>query len=283
MEEFEQFPQVNLFQRWLHWRLEQRNRKARVREGYFEQCSSAALESWIQSLSEGELQELTESLPKDKFEHWAKFLSLVHIRQNASTLVQVSRALGTAKVPIADLKEQLRLKPNLQAAEFGAHTFSRAPALMELLRKIHPIPNLSGFELAPFPSPFSLHSVYDIARHNCRSVPNTKYAQADYRKIRDKFDVIFCFYPFVSPDPAHAWGIPKNFSSANDFFSSLARCLHTRGIAIVVHQGAWEQKIADDMLSRPNIMLERLSPPMEYRCCYLPTEHSAFISIYRRL
>ncbi len=258
---------------WLDLKLSARFRFFRARPGYLESTESAAVSNWKESLSPP--NQVWASMLEAKYETstWKDFLSLVHYRQNISTLAMLDTIIEEIKLD----------QRQVTAAEFGAYTFSRAPSILKVLDRNFASATLAGYELNPFPGLFSLHSVYDIARHICRNVERTRYAQADYRFLNSANDIIFAFYPFVSKDPTIAWGLPSRYGSAIQFRASVERNLKPGGRAVILHQGDWEQEEFNNALtSGPKNSLERIHGPKEISCPFLPTEHPAVLSVYTK-
>jgi len=59
------------------------------------------------------------------------------------------------------------------------------------------------------------------------------------------------FFPFVSPDPAHAWGLPSRHSDFEAIVHRVEEHAGRLGLGaslLTVHQGAWEDEIAERIL-----------------------------------
>jgi hypothetical protein len=125
----------------------------------------------------------------------------------------------------------------------GCQDFSRAPAIQAFLRKRGFRPHLLGVELDAFTLLGSLHSRADRAEFFAKIAGESNFLATDFFSLpaSHRFDCILCFYPFVSPHPALAWGLPYEFGDAEKWAAAVTRHLNRGGLAFVVHQGAWEE------------------------------------------
>jgi hypothetical protein len=104
------------------------------------------------------------------------------------------------------------------------------------------------------------------------------YQQGNFFHFLEPSQVIFAFYPFVSTHPALAWGLPEDFGNASRWADSLATNMQKDGIALVVHQGKWEEEEFDQ--ARKAYPLE-LVARKDVTCPFYPLPHPACASLYR--
>lgn len=160
--------------------------------------------------------------------------------------------------------------------EAGCQDFARLPALAAFF----PDP-VTGIELDPYPVMRGLHSRFDKASFY-RSVADgiSEYRGADAFRWCRKTDLFLAFYPFVSPHPALAWGLPAEYGRAEQWLSAIDRVLRPGGVALLVHQGNWEQEEFD--LARNDFPQVELVKRLVADCPFSPQPYPPHASLYRK-
>jgi hypothetical protein len=139
-------------------------------------------------------------------------------------------------------------------------------------------------ELDPYPVLSGFHSRADKAEYYL-SLPGghrtDDYLAGDFfLRNSQPADLILSFYPFVSPDPALAWGIPAEFGDAKKWVDAYVQNLQKGGLVLAVHQGSWEEEEFDR--ARKDAPLEIIWRS-RVDCPFYPLPHPACASVYRRL
>jgi hypothetical protein len=191
--------------------------------------------------------------------------------RNLSTLWYLEKMLGDHAWP-----------DEIHLVEPGCQEFARLPAWRAFFSQQTSIGRITGIEIDPFPILQDLHSRWDRAQYYI-SLANDKttYEAADFFKWNGKANVIFCFYPFVSVNPALAWGLPAKFASAEKWIESFERVLEPEGTLLVVHQGPWEEADFDEArksLNSPLILKKRAV----LECPFFKTAHPMCVSVYTK-
>jgi hypothetical protein len=230
------------------------------RPGYREEGKS------LRTFSEAEMA-LTA---KYQLEHVQQRLSPEVFQKNLATLWILEQILDGSKLP-----------PAFSALEPGCQDFSRLPALRAFFRYHRKKVSLCGIELDAFPILNNLHSRWDKALYYISlERDGTEFQPGDFFRWKQPSELIFSFYPFVSPDPALAWGLPSTFGDGKKWAESFAYNLKEDGLLLVVHQGKWEEEEFDECREgQPFELLARKEVP----CPFYPLPHPACASLYRRL
>lgn len=167
--------------------------------------------------------------------------------------------------------------------EPGCQDFSRLPAIRAFCKRHSRTPTIMGLELDPYPVMADFHSRADRAEYYL-SLPGGQkfddFLSGDFFQLNRAADLLLSFYPFVSPDPALAWGIPAEFGDGKKWAEAYVRNLHPGGLALVVHQGPWEEEEFDR--ARKGTPLEIIWRS-RVDCPFYPLPHPACASVYRRL
>ncbi len=166
-------------------------------------------------------------------------------------------------------------KPKLLDA--GCQDFSRAPGIQAFFRDRGLRPHLLGIELDAFSMLGSLHSRADRAEFFAKLAGESSFLAQDFFSLSEsrRFDGIFCFYPFVSPHPALAWGLPYEFGDAEKWSEAITRHLNPGGIAFLVHQGDWEEAEFREAARGLKCVFSA-----EFQEVFEPHEHPSRIGLY---
>ena len=169
----------------------------------------------------------------------------------------------------------------LEILEPGCQDFSRLPALRAFFRKQGVRPRITGLELDPFPLLHDFHSRMDKAKYymSCEKSAD-RYIGADFFRWEEVVDLVCCFYPFVSTDPALAWGLPARFGDPKPLVQSFLRNLRADALLLVVHQGEWEEEDFDR--AREGLGL-RLLQRETIAGGFYALPYPACVSVYRRV
>jgi hypothetical protein len=176
---------------------------------------------------------------------------------------------------------------SLTILEAGCQDFDRIPALEAFYAKSSEKSfAVTGVEVDPFPILRDLHSRADKASYylSLLPVPHAHHYEAgDVFRLKGAYDFIFAFYPFVSPDPALAWGLPANYGNAEKWLLTFERLLKPGGFVLVVHQGDWEEQEFDAIRLRPSHdqkwdLIRRKAE----QCPFFSMTYCPHISLYQR-
>lgn len=172
------------------------------------------------------------------------------------------------------------LPPTVSVLEPGSQNFSRLPALRVYFQRRGVKAQFTGMELDAYVPLKGFHSLWDHAQYYV-SLENdgARFLAHDFFKWNEPCDVIICFYPFVSHEPALAWGLPAHVAGARQWIESFERNLKPGGYVFVVHQGDWEEQDFDD--ARKNSPLQLLRRRV-LSCPFFSTKHPAHGSLYQK-
>ncbi|MCM2278307.1 MAG: hypothetical protein NDJ89_09550 [Oligoflexia bacterium] len=182
-------------------------------------------------------------------------------------------------------------KPGLWV-DVGCRNWSYAPALAQFF----PGAALLGVELDGRRRYWNLHRRMDLAQafaRECR-LPGTGGGAGaecffgDFRKLSSlprlpegNAPVLFSFfYPFVSPDPCHGWGLPAKFADWAALLKhgrALARTASRPALFLSVHQGEWEAEIARTTLARLKMPSRELRVHAKEFQGLWPSPHDAYL------
>jgi hypothetical protein len=241
-----------------------------TRSGYREYGTVQANIVWQKSLTPAAQKSLQDILECYDLARLQKELSLESWQKNLATLWTLEQ--------FPELRELSGLHSILDA---GAHDFQRAPALHAFFSRRNKGVSIQGIELDAFRVLHDLHSRADRAQYFSRLTPGSNFISGDFFTYRSKVDVICAFYPFVSPHPAIAWGLPAEFGSADAWVTALSQNLSATGLALVMHQGSWEEEEFDEVLAKRPEKLQ-LRRRLILDCPFYPSPYPPHVSLYAR-
>lgn len=161
--------------------------------------------------------------------------------------------------------------------EPGCQDFARLPALSAFFPKAL----ITGVEIDPYPVLRGFHSRFDKAEYyrSLGADPGRHHYRAgDFFRWHEPADLVIAFYPFVSANPALAWGLPKEFGRPEPWIASFRRNLKPGGTLVVVHQGEWEQEAFDEARRGKTLELVKRE---DLTCPFYPLPYPACGSVYR--
>jgi hypothetical protein len=235
----------------------------------------ANFSTWRESLSPEAAAELkiVEDM-KPPIQDWLRTLNLARVQKNLATLWVLNEVFANSKNCLSDKLSSIKM-----TLDAGTQDFARLPALAFFLQQSCAQTKILGLELDAFPVLRNGHSRADVANYIAGLVGNAKYSSGDFFHWQEPVDFITAFYPFVSPHPALAWGLPAHYGDARPWVKSIAKNLRPGGLALVVHQGAWEEEEFDSALPYADPKLCLLTR-LELKCSFYPLPHPMRASLY---
>lgn len=172
------------------------------------------------------------------------------------------------------------LAKDLKVLEPGSQNFSRLPSLRAFFGKQNGNVQITGIELDAFVPIKGFYSLWDHAQYYISlKNDNAQFIAGDFFKFVEPADVIVCFYPFVSAEPALAWGLPAAVAGADKWIRAFLRNLKLNGYVFVVHQGDWEEEDFDR--AREGTQLELVHRQVLV-CPFFSTKHPVHASLYKK-
>lgn len=270
---------VSFFERlrsnWNRLSFQLRSRLRFRRSGYQEgPISDEDRLKWLKSLPEPAAAAARSLEERYSTHSWHAHLHLDNYRKNLATLWLLERLWDGGRAP--------REGEKLSVLEAGAHDFSRLFALDAFFRARGFSPVITGMELDPYRVLANFHSRADLADYYAGLRPPHRYLAGDFFGHREQYDLLLAFYPFVSPHPALAWGLPLEWGDPKRWVEGLIRTVKPEGRALLVHQGPWEEEEFDSALPYGAFRLKILGRKA-LECPFLPLPHPPQGSVYQLL
>ena len=146
----------------------------------------------------------------------------------------------------------------------------------------------TGVEIDPGRRLTHLYTRGDVAtayalRSNQRGRP-TRLLFQDFLEIPmvPQFHAAFCFFfPFVSPNPARAWGLPPRFANFPDLLAQAKRGLGKDCVILSCHQGEWERDLALVAYQKNNLSVQTIAISAKTVQAWWPSPHGTFVCVSR--
>ena len=136
------------------------------------------------------------------------------------------------------LRDQSPRWPAVQGRvlDVGCKNFYYAAALAAAFKPAQ----LTGLELEGHRRYRDGHRRSDYAAFYTAQITGARFCVGDVCDWHDQADLVSCWYPFVFPQVALAWGLPLSAFAPQRFFAALAGAVAPGGLLLVVNQGLAE-------------------------------------------
>lgn len=237
-----------------------------------------SLRNWLRFSRKGYREQTTEtpSLPAEaqrineqyEFYQLGPKLAPRHWHRNLATIWMMEQML-----------EGMAWPDSVKILEPGSQNFSRLPAFYSYFRFLKKEISVTGLEIDPYVPLKGWHSYWDQAHYYMSlCLTDSRFLAEDFFTYTNPADLIICFYPFVSPEPALAWGLSAKIASPQRWVDSFCRNLKKDGFVFVVHQGDWEESEFDRAREKSPL---KLIKRQILDCPFFKTKYPAHASLYQ--
>lgn len=152
---------------------------------------------------------------------------------------------------------RVTLPQTITAADIGPGHWFYVQGLLKILTwwnaSKHRQVEIYGFEADPYRVYVDLHSRYDHAKAHIRNKETLFFIPGPFKQIRNKYDVITMFFPFVFLNDHLQWGLPiKDFDPLKLLLQAW-ESLKPNGVLVIINQGGNEHQQQKKFLSQANI------------------------------
>lgn len=134
------------------------------------------------------------------------------------------------------------------ALDVGTKNFESAPGLWGALQRGSALPRgalrLVGVEIDAYVIYRNLYSRADAAAYYAGLLPgDARYVPGDVCTVEERFDLVTCFFPFLTPSPLLWWGLPRRLLQPEAFFAHVCARVLPGGLLVVVNHSVEERDI----------------------------------------
>ena len=112
---------------------------------------------------------------------------------------------------------------------------------------------LYGVELDAYRLYANFYNRFEVAKYYTRDLKNTNYIVGNLLDIRDNFDYIIWFLPFVLKEPHKMWGLPEKYFYPEKLLIHSYNLLNKQGQMLIINQGKYEAQIQKELFEKINI------------------------------
>ena len=153
---------------------------------------------------------------------------------------------------------QKNKKPNLKILDVGSKNWFYVKGEYEYFAQFSSDFFIDGVELDAYRLYFNFYSRFEVAKYYMRDLKNANYIVGDVLNIKQKYDYIIWFLPFVTINPLKYWGLPKKYFCPEKLLNHCFSLLNNNGQMLIINQGELESNIQKDLLEKLNINYEFL-------------------------
>ena len=113
--------------------------------------------------------------------------------------------------------------------------------------------SLDGVEIDAYRLYSNFYNRYETAKYYTKNLKNTNYIAGNLLDLKEKYDYIIWFLPFVTYKPHKIWGLPKKYFYPEKLLTHAYNLLCEQGQILIINQGEEEAKIQKELLEKLGI------------------------------
>lgn len=117
---------------------------------------------------------------------------------------------------------------------------------------------LDGVEIDPYRLYSNLYSRYEVAKFYTKGLKNINYICGNLLDIKQKYDYIIWFLPFVVIEPHLYWGLPKKYFYPQKLLKYAYFLLEEGGEMLIINQGEKEAVKQKEFLENLGLEYENI-------------------------
>lgn len=149
-------------------------------------------------------------------------------------------------------------KNNLRILDIGCKNWYYAKGEYEFFLQFSKDFILDGVEIDAYRLYSNFYSRYEVARYYIKDLKNTNYIVDNLLNIKNEYDYIIWFLPFVTIEPLKFWGLSKKYYCPEKLLNHAYSLLNGNGQMLIINQGEEEKEIQKRMLEKEGYYFEFL-------------------------
>ncbi len=139
-------------------------------------------------------------------------------------------------------------KEKLSVLDIGSKNWSYVRGEYKFFNKHCEALALTGIELDAHRLYTNFYSRYEVAKFHIKNLQGVNYIADDFLNVKEKFDYIVWFLPFVKKRPHLKWGLPLKHFKPEALLAHAYNSLNAGGKIFVVNQGEEEYQTQQKLL-----------------------------------
>lgn len=144
-------------------------------------------------------------------------------------------------------------KENIKVLDIGSKNWFYAKGEHDFFSSFTDKFFLMGVEIDAYRLYSNFYNRYEVAKYHIKNLKNTKYIAGNLLDIKEKFDYIIWFLPFVLIEPHKMWGLPKKYFYPERLLNHAWSLLNEKGEMLIINQGVFEANAQRELLEKNNI------------------------------
>jgi len=149
-------------------------------------------------------------------------------------------------------------KKNLKILDIGSKNWFYAKGEYDFFNDFCKNFELHGVEIDAYRLYSNFYNRLEVAKFHTKNLKNTKYFPDNLLNIKENYDYIIWFLPFISIKPHVLWGLPKKIFKPEKMFLHAYQLLNKNGQMLIINQGEKEAEIQKELLKKLNIPYQYL-------------------------
>ena len=144
-------------------------------------------------------------------------------------------------------------KQKLKVLDIGCKNWFYAKGEYEFFNSFSKDFCLDGVEIDAYRLYSNFYSRYEVAKYYIKGLKNTNYIADNLLNLKNKYDYIIWFLPFVVIEPHIYWGLPKKYFNPKKLLKHAYSLLNEGGEMLIINQGEKEAEAQEKLLKVLNI------------------------------
>ncbi len=149
-------------------------------------------------------------------------------------------------------------KKSLRALDIGCKNWFYARGEHEFFKSFAEDLVLDGVEIDAHRLYSNFYSRYEVAKFYTQDLEGVNYIAGNLLNLKEKYDYITWFLPFVTIKPLVYWGLPKKYFCPEKLLRHAYSILNEGGEMLIINQGEEEAKVQKELLDRIEASYEEL-------------------------
>ena len=141
-------------------------------------------------------------------------------------------------------------KEEVKILDIGSKNWFYALGEHNFFSKLYEKFSIDGVELDAFRLYSNFYNRFEVAKYYTKNLKNTNYIARNLLDIKENYDYIIWFLPFVLPNPHRLWGLPIKYFYPEKLLTHAYNLLEPNGQMLIVNQGEKEAEVQEELLQK---------------------------------
>lgn len=172
-------------------------------------------------------------------------------RKNFSEDLELTKDINDYMFDVLSKTFEIPFNENLKVLDIGSKNWEYVRGQHSFFKQHCNSLKLDGVEIDAYRLYSNFYSRYETAKFYIKNLDGANYYPCDVLDIKEKYDYITWFLPFVTKFPLKKWGLPQSKFMPERLLSHVYGLLKNK--MLIVNQGEVEAQIQEELLKKLNI------------------------------